>query len=107
MTNEKNSFLGTYFDKDSVLRIARWLKIASWIAVAVYGGQFVLSLTVYLLQMSRGMAYIMGPTDLFQQVIWFVEPNFKGVAYFLLLQAAARTLLIILDIEDNTRAARK
>jgi hypothetical protein len=107
MTNEKNSFLGTYFDRDSVLRLARWLNIASWIAVAVYGGQFLLSFTVYILQMTRGMAYILGPTDLVQQVLWFVEPNFKGVVYFLLLQALARLLLILLDIEDNTRAARK
>jgi hypothetical protein len=107
MTNEKNSFLGTYFDKDSVLRLARWLNIASWMAAAVYGGQFLLSLTVYILQMTRGMAYILGPTDLLQQVLWFTEPNFKGVVYFLLLQSLARLLLIFLDIEDNTRATRK
>jgi len=107
MTNRKNSFLGTYFDKDSALRLARWLHTASWAAVAVYGGQFLLSLTVYILQVIRGMAYILGPTDLFQQILWFVEPNFKGVVYFLILQAAARLLLILLDIEDNTRAARK
>jgi hypothetical protein len=49
-----------------------------------------------------------GFTDLLQQVLFVLEQPFRGVVYFIGLQAIAKILLMFLDIEDNTRrAARK
>jgi hypothetical protein len=104
---QPTGFLGTYFDRDSVLLLARVAVIFSWIVVAVYGGQLVLSTLVYILQIVRGQVYALGPTDFAQQILWLVETPFRGVVYFVALQAIAKILLIFMDIEDNTRRAAR
>lgn len=105
---EKTNFAGTYFDKDTVVRLARFLKIASWIVAGVYIFQFAVNLIVYSLQLIRNLVYIGGPTDFIQQLIWQFQPSLAGLIFFVSLQAMAQVLLILLDIEDNTRrAARK
>ena len=104
----KTNFAGTYFDRDAVVRLARLLKIASWIVAGVYIYQFVLNWTVFILQAFRHLVYIGGPTDLMIQIGWLFQPSLAGVIFYVALQAIAQTLLILLDIEDNTRrAARK
>ncbi len=36
-TNEKQaSFLGTYFDRDGVLRLSRWADAVAWVVLTVY-----------------------------------------------------------------------
>jgi hypothetical protein len=43
-----------------------------------------------------------------QQIGWLLQPSLAGVIFYVALQAFAQALLILLDIEDNTRrAARK
>jgi hypothetical protein len=50
----------------------------------------------------------LGFTDLLQQLLFVLEQPFRGVVYFLGLQALAKILLMFMDIEENTRrAARK
>ena len=106
---EKGSgFLGTYFDRAVVLRIVRAAEIASWVVLVVYGAQMLLSAGVLVLQSLRGFMQGMGPTDYLQQILWVLEQPFRGVVYFIGLQAIAKILLMFMDIEDNTRrAARK
>ena len=49
-----------------------------------------------------------GFTDLMQQLLFVLEQPFRGVVYFIGLQAVAKILLMFMDIEDNTRrSARK
>lgn len=107
--NKQNSpsFAGTYFDRDAVLRLSRFLRIASWIVAGAYVYQFVLNIVVFTLQWSRGFLYIGGPTDVLQQIYWQVQPTLAGLIFFASLQAISQGLLILLDIEDNTRRAAR
>ena len=106
--SEKTNFAGTYFNQDTVLRLARFLKLASWIVAGVYIYQLVVNLGVFILQLIRHLTYIGGPTDFMQQLLWQIQPSLAGLIFFVSLQAMAQVLLILLDIEDNTRrAARK
>ena len=104
----KTNFAGTYFDRDSVLRLTRLLMIASWMVAVVYIYQFVVTMGIFILQLLRHQVYMGGPTDFLQQLLWQVQPSLAGLIFFVALQAIAHGLLILLDIEDNTRrAARK
>jgi sugar phosphate permease len=104
----KASFMGTFFDRSVVMRIVRVAEIASWVVLVVYGAQMLLSAGVLVLQFLRGFMQGMGPTDFLQQILWVLEQPFRGIVYFIGLQAVAKILLMFMDIEDNTRrAARK
>lgn len=101
-------FMGTYFDRSVVLRIVRGAEIASWVVLVVYGLQLLLSATQFVLSYSRGFMQGLGFTDLAQQLLFVLEQPFRGIVYFLGLQALAKVLLMFMDIEENTRrAARK
>ena len=100
--NSDTRFLGTFFDQSVVLRIVRVAEIASWIVIVVYGLQLLLSVTVFVLSFIRGFM-APGFTDLFQQLLWVLEQPFRGVVYFIGLQAIAKILLMFMDIEQNTR----
>lgn len=104
----RTNFAGTYFDRDTVLRLTRFLKIASWIVAVVYIYIFITNISVFILQIARNLLYFNGPTDLMLQISWQIQPSLAGIIFFVALQAIAQALLILLDIEDNTRrAARK
>jgi hypothetical protein len=96
-------FLGTYFEKDSVLKLVTLMNVMSWIVAVVYGIDLLVAIMVFLLQFLRGYMVGLGFTDYVQNILFLVERPFRGVVYFAVLQAAAKVLLIFLDIEDNTR----
>ena len=102
-----SGFLGPYFDRDSVLKLSSIAIIFSWIVLVVYAAQFALSVLVYVLQVIRGQIYGLGPTDYAQQLLWLVEPPFRGVVYFVALQGLSKIMLMFMDIEDNTRRAAR
>ena len=109
MTESKNEkFMGTYFDREAVVKVSRWADILSWIVVVVYAVDFLLTLGIFILQYARGFMVGMGFTDTAMNIIFIFELPFRGVVYFIALQGIGKTLLILLDMEDNTRrAARK
>lgn len=109
MTETKNEkFMGTYFDRDAVVKVARWGEILSWVVVGVYAVDLLLALGVFVLQYFRGFWAGVGFTDLFTSALYIVERPFRGIVYFIALQAISKVLLILMDMEDNTRrAARK
>jgi hypothetical protein len=103
-----SSFLGTYFDRTVVLRIVRVSEISSWVVLVVYSIQLLLSASVLVLSYVRGFMQFGGFTDHAQQILIVLEQPFRGIVYFVGLQAIAKILLMFMDIEDNTRrAARK
>ena len=107
-TNEKTNFPATYFERDSILRIASLANIFAWSALIYYAVQVGVSLTVFTLQLTRGIVVLGGFTDFTQQLIWYLQPALPGLWNFIGLQAVGKLLLIFMDIEDNTRrAARK
>jgi hypothetical protein len=104
---EGRNFLGTYFNKDSVLRLAQGLKILAWIILVIYTGQLLLSLGVNILQILRGFWAGMSFTDGLQNFLVAFEQPLHGVVYAFALCGISQLLLIFLDIEDNTRRAAR
>jgi len=113
MTEEnasKTNFAGTYFERDAVLRLVNYVRILSWVLLAIYVLTTVFSFGQFIPQFSSGLFYDKGMTgwnviNLFTP--YLVQP-LPGIFYFVVLQMASSALLIFLDMEDNTRrAARK
>lgn len=107
MPESEKQFLGTFFDRDAVLRLSR---VLAWLAMAVaviYALDLAIGLGVYVLQYARGFMQGMGPTDVFQQIIFLLERPIHGVVYYAVLRALSIGLLIFLDIEENTRRRSK
>jgi hypothetical protein len=105
--NSKTNFAGTYFDRDSILRLARLANIFAWIALTYYVTQVVVALTVFVLQLARGFIVLPGFTDYVQQTLWTLQPALPGLWNFIGLQAVGKVLLLFMDIEDNTRRAAR
>lgn len=103
----KTNFAGTYFDRDSVLRLARLANIFAWASLVYYVAQAVVSLATFTLQLVRGFIVLPGFTDLAQQIIWMLQPALPGLWNFIGLQAVGKILLIFMDMEDNTRRAAR
>jgi hypothetical protein len=103
--HSKTNFAGTYFDRDSILRLARLASIFAWIALAYYVLQVLVALTVFVLQIVRGFIVLPGFTDFVQQLLWTLQPALPGLWNFIGLQAVGKVLLILMDMEDNTRRA--
>jgi hypothetical protein len=97
------NFLGTYFNKDFVLRISAFAKFFSWAVVAIYGFEWLVQIVAVLFQISRGYWTGMGVTDILQNILPIFESPLRGIVYFVILQAASQALLLFMEIEDNTR----
>jgi hypothetical protein len=110
-TNYKQeSFLGTYFDRDSVLRLSRWADVIAWVMLTVTLVSWILSVLMFISQYTNGLFFDKGMT--FLNAFSYFKPYFfeptPTVFYFFGLQGISKALLVMLDIEDNTRrAARK
>jgi hypothetical protein len=107
MEENRGVFLGTYFNKDTVLKLARASKILAWVVLAVHLVQLLVSLAINILQIVRGFWVGMGFTDIIQNFIYAFQTPLHGVVYFFALLGIAEILLIFLDIEDNTRRAAR
>lgn len=100
--NTHTSFAGTYFNKDSVIRIARAAEILGWLILIAYIAEWGYSQSQSIYNSMVG-GY---PLDI--NYIFFSLPRLlQGAMLLVILQAASRVLLILLDIEDNTRRAAR
>jgi len=102
-SKEINPFHGTYFDRDMVLRVARWADMLSWVVVVVYVLDMALSAGTFSLQIARGFWVGLGFTDVATNILLILERPFRGIVYFVALQAIGKALLILMDMEDNLR----
>ncbi len=111
MAETKGSHVGfpaTYFERDSVIRMAHVIAVLSWVVAGIYALDVIVGLGVFLLQYLRGLMGGMGFTDYLQNILFILERPLHGMLYFAAMQAVSKGLLIFLDVEDNTRrAARK
>jgi hypothetical protein len=98
-------FLGTYFSKDTILKLASAAKIFSWIIAGFYSVQWLLQIGTFFLQFARGFWTGMGFTDIAQNILWLCEQPLRGLVYFVVLQGVTQALLMFMDMEDNTRRA--
>jgi hypothetical protein len=108
-TQKPPAFLGTYFDRDAVLRISRWAEILAWIVLTIYLLDWLFALLLFLAQYYNGMFMEKGMT--FLNGVTFFSPYLTrplpGIFYFFGLQAVSKILQILLDMEDNTRRAAR
>jgi len=108
-TEKQTGYFGTYFDRDSILRLSRWADVIAWIVLTIYIITWLSYMLMTLSQYYNGMFMEKGMT--FLNAINYFAPQFQqplpGIFYFFGLQAVSKGLLILLDMEDNTRRAAK
>ena len=99
------AFMGTYFDRDVVLRLSRWADVLAWVVLTVFILSWLVSFTMFLAQYLSGMYTDKGATILtvFNIFTPYLQQPVPGILYFFSLQAISKLLLILLDVEDNTR----
>ena len=109
-SEKQATFLGTYFDRDSVMRLSRWAEAFAWVILSLYLLYWVFSVLLFIGQYTSGLFFDKGMTFLSAINIFapYILQPLPGIAYFFGLQTVSKTLLILMDMEDNTRrAARK
>ena len=106
----RTGFLGTYFNRDGALRLARWTGILAWVLLAMYAYTAIVSTGQFLSLLVSGAVSYTG-TSIFDRLsipTMQISQLVPGLVYFVMLKIAQQVLLILLDVEDNTRrAARK
>ncbi len=112
MSDEKNPpvrYLGTYFDRDMVLKVAHWANILAWVGAGIYLVTWLLSFGQFLFQFSNGFFYSKGISilDLANYFTPYLQQPLPGVLYFFSMQGISHGLRIFLDVEDNGRRAAR
>ena len=105
----RTGFLGTYFDRDGALRLARWAGILAWVLLALYIYSTLVSVGQFLNLLISGAVSYAG-TNIFDQLsipTMQISQLIPGLVYFVMLKIAQQVLLILLDVEDNSRRAAK
>jgi multidrug transporter EmrE-like cation transporter len=100
---KSGNFLGTYFSKNTVLRLASVARLISWVVLAVYALLWLIQALAMGLQIARGFWTGMGFTDVVQNVLYLFEQPLRGVVYYVVLQGVSQALLMFMDMEENTR----
>lgn len=105
----KTNFLGTYFDRDAVLRLARLAGALGWILLALYVYMTFIAVFQYMVFVLSGAISFdgMGFFDRLSMPNSFIQQLVPGVVYFVLMKAVQQILLIFLDVEDNSRRAAR
>ncbi len=109
-TEKQEKFFGAYVDRDTVLRLSRWAEGLSWVILTIYLLAWLASLLIFFAQSMNGLWYAKGMTflDIFNMFMPYLQQPVPGILYFFVFQALSKLLLILLDVEDNTRrTARK
>ena len=103
------TFMGTYFDRDAVMRLSRWADILAWVVLTLYLLTWIFQFILFLSQYFNGMLGDKGVTllTIFSLFSPYLVQPIPGVLYFFALQAISKILLILLDVEDNTRRAAR
>lgn len=108
-TEKKTGFLGTYFDRDVSLRLARWTGILAWVLLGMYTYSTLVSIGQFWSYVDAGtnpyananiFDKLSVPTMQISQLV-------PGLVYFTMLKVAQQVLLILLDVEDNSRRAAR
>lgn len=95
-------FSGTYFNKDATLRLSRAAEILGWLLLAAYVLEWGYS------QWQSISNSLMGGYPLDINFIFYSLPRLlQGAMLLVILQAVSKVLLILLDIEDNTRRSAR
>jgi hypothetical protein len=95
-------FPGTYFDRNFVLKLANTAMILGWVLLGAYAVEW-----GYGTYQNVSSAILNGyPVDYYYMVI-SLRSLLQGAMVLVVLYVGAQMLLILLDIEDNTRRAAR
>lgn len=109
MEDKKTNFYGTYFSKDTVLKIARWSGILAWVLLIVLSFFALNSFLQFLFQYSAGVFFQKGMSvfDLIGYFSPYPQQFAPGIIYFFGLKFVQHASLILLDIEESARRAAR
>jgi len=109
-SEKRTGFLGTYYDRDAALRMARLAGGLAWVLLAFYAYTTFISIGQFWFMIASGAASYEG-VNIFDRLsipTLQISQLTPGLVYFSMLKVAQQVLLILLDVEDNSRrAARK
>jgi hypothetical protein len=109
--DKQEKFFGAYVDRDAILRFSRWTEGTAWVVLTVYALTWLFSVLLFISQMLNGLYFAKGSESFlttFSLFSPYLQQLFPGIFYFFGLQAISKVMLLLLDMEDNTRrAARK
>ncbi len=109
MEEKRESFPGLFFDKSAILNLSRWAGILAWAALGVYLFTFVTSFAQFMIQFAAGLFFQKGMS--FVDLLSFFNPYLTmpvpGIAYFFGLKFVQHSLLILMEMEENTRRASR
>ena len=60
MSESKEKFFGTYFDRDSVLRISNAANIISWVILTIYILIWIFTMALFFVQYFNGLYFAKG-----------------------------------------------
>jgi len=99
---EEAPYLGMYFDRDSVLRLEKWARVVGWATLAV-------SLLETLYNAALGIFNAAASGYPLDGYFYFslLTRLLQGAGIWVGILLLAKALLILMDIEDNTRRAAR
>jgi hypothetical protein len=100
--DEHTEFAGTYFDRDAVMRLSKISIILGWIIFAYNIFQWLFQAWQNIYGAMQG-GY---PLD-FSFLIFNSSQLLQGAMLLVFLLIGSKVLLILLDIEDNSRRAAR
>lgn len=110
-TEKQEKFFGTYVDRDVVLRLSRWADGIAWVVLTIYILTWLFGVMLFVSQYFNGLYFAKGSESFlatFSLFTPYLQQPLPGLFYFFGLQGISKGMLILLDMEDNTRrAARK
>lgn len=107
MQEKSESFPGLFFDKSNILSFSRWAGILAWVVLGAYLFTFATSFTQFMIQFATGLFYQKGMSvvDLLSFFNPYLTMPVPGIVYFFGLKFVQHCLLILLEMEENTRRA--
>ena len=110
-TEKQDKFFGAYVDRDVVLRLSRWADGIAWVVLTIYVLTWLFSVVLFFSQYFNGLYFAKGSDSFlatFSLFTPYLQQPLPGLFYFFGLQGISKGMLLLLDMEDNTRrAARK
>lgn len=110
-TEKQDKFFGAYVDRDVVLRLSRWADGIAWVVLTIYALTWLFSVVLFFSQYFNGLYFAKGSDSFlatFSLFTPYLQQPLPGLFYFFGLQGISKGMLLLLDMEDNTRrAARK
>ena len=105
MEEKNEEFYGLFFNKSAILKLSRWAGILAWAVLVAYLATFLVSFIQFMVQFSTGLFFQKGMSV--WDLLSFFNPYFTmpipGITYFFGLKFVQNGLLILMEMEENTR----